>query len=92
METRRGFSKPCGKVALPSRRAGYRTEQHIRGRIGFSLLAVSQYGFRACDIADLLCKGRNWGTQWLNRSLCDECDDPAFSERFNRLDTEFSSR
>ena len=69
-----------------------RTELHIRGRIEFSLLAVSRYGFRACDIADLLCKGRNSVTRWLNRGLCDERDDPVFSEQINHLDAEISRR
>lgn len=69
-----------------------RTERHIRGRIEFSLLAVSRYGFRACDIATILCKGRNSVTRWLNRGLRDEYDDPAFSEQINRLDAEISTK
>ena len=50
------------------------------------------YVFRACDIADLLCKGRNSVTRWLNRGLCDERDDPVFSEQINHLDAEISRR
>ncbi len=69
-----------------------RTERHIRGRIEFSLLAVSRYGFRACDIAAVLRKGRNSVTRWLNRGLCDERNDPSFSEQINRLDAEISSK
>jgi len=56
------------------------------------LLAVSRYGFRACDIADLLCKGRNSVTRWLNRGLCDERDNPVFSKQINHLDAEISRR
>ena len=67
-----------------------RTERHILGRIEFSLLAVSRYGFKACDIAALLCKGRNSVTRWLNRGLRDERSDPKFSERIHRLDEEIS--
>jgi REP element-mobilizing transposase RayT len=70
----------------------FRNEQYIRGRIEFSLVAVSRYGFRACDIAARLCKGRNSVTRWLNRGLCDERDDPEFSERINRLDAEISRK
>jgi len=70
----------------------FRTDQYFRGRIEFSLLAVSRYGFRACDVAALLCKGRNSVTRWLNRGLCYERDDPAFSERVNRLDEKISQR
>ncbi len=51
-----------------------------------------RYGFRARDIADLSCKGRNSVTRWLNRGLCDDRDDPVFSEQINRLDTEISRR
>jgi REP element-mobilizing transposase RayT len=69
-----------------------RAERHIRGRIEFSLLAVSRYGFRACDIAAVLCKGRNSVTRWLNQGLCEERDDPVFSELINRLDAEISSK
>jgi hypothetical protein len=56
------------------------------------VLAVSRYGFRACDIADLLCKGRNSVSRWLNRGLCNERDDPEFSEQINRLDAAISNR
>ncbi len=68
----------------------FRTERHICGRIEFSLLAISRYGFRACDIAAVLRKGRNSVTRWLNRGLCDERDDPVFSEQIDRLDAEIS--
>jgi len=69
-----------------------RTERHIRGRIEFSLLAASRYGFRACDIGAVLCKGRNSVTRWLNQGLCDERDDPSFSEQINRLDAAISTK
>jgi hypothetical protein len=31
-------------------------------------------------------------TRWLNRGLCDERDNPSFSEHINRLDAEISSK
>lgn len=68
-----------------------RSKRLIRGRIEFSLLAISRYGIRACDIAAVLCKGRNSITRWLNQGLCDERDDPVFGEQINRLDAEISS-
>ena len=68
-----------------------RSERLIRGRIEFSLLAISRYGIRACDIAAVLCKGRNSITRWLNQGLCDERDDPVFGEQIDRLDAEISS-
>lgn len=51
-----------------------------------------KYGFRARDIADIRCEGRNSVTRWLNRGLCDERDDPEFNEQINRLDAEISHR
>jgi hypothetical protein len=44
------------------------------------------------DIAAVLCKGKNSVTRWLGRNLCDERDDPSFSEQINRLDAEISSK
>ena len=70
----------------------FRAEQYTRAGTEFSLLAVSRYGFRPCDIAAVVCKGRNSVTRWLNRGLCDERDDPVFSELINRLDAEISSK
>jgi len=67
-------------------------DRPVRGRIEFSLLAVSRYGFRACDIAAVLCKGRKPVTRWLNQGLCDERDNPRFSKQINRLDAEISSK
>jgi len=53
-----------------------RSECLIRGRIELSVLSVSRHGFRACDITELLRKGCNSFTRWLNRGLQQEHCDP----------------
>jgi hypothetical protein len=76
--------------ALNDLASRYRSERHIRARVEFSVIAVSRYGFRGCDIAALLGKGGNSVTRWLNRGLAWERDDPAFSDRLGHLDAAIS--
>ena len=76
-------------VELASR---HRSARHINGRIEFCALAVSRYRLRACDIADLLGKGRNSITRWLNQGLRREQDSPEFAERLDALDSVISRR
>jgi hypothetical protein len=49
-------------------------------------------GILCPDIAADPCKERNSVTRWLYRGLCDERDDPSFSEWINRLDAEISRK
>ena len=69
-----------------------RSTRHITGRIEFCVLAVSRYGFRACEVAALLEKGRNSVTRWLNQGLRQENSDPGFAARLDILDSEISRR
>ena len=68
----------------------HRSKRHIAGRIEFCVLAVSRYGFRACEIAAFLGKGRNSVTRWLNQGLRLEHGDPRFDTRLNALDSKIS--
>jgi hypothetical protein len=70
----------------------HRSAKHITGRIELCVLAVARYGLRACEIADLLDKGRNSVTRWLNQGLRREHDDPRFAARLKMLDSAISRR
>ncbi len=69
-----------------------RSTKHITGRVEFCVLAVSRYGLKSCEIAALLCKGRNSVTRWLNQGLRREHDDPPFASRLDTLDSAISRR
>jgi len=58
----------------------------------FTVLAVTRYGLRACDIAALLGKSGNSVTRWTNRSLSYERDNEEFRARLNVLDASISRR
>jgi hypothetical protein len=68
-----------------------RTRALIEGRIELTLLAVSRYGIRSCDIADLINKHPSSMTRWLNSGVHREREDAVFRERINHLDREISS-
>ncbi len=70
----------------------HRSTEHIRGRIELCVLAISRYGFRACDIAALLGKGRNSITRRLSKGLVKERDDPDFAARIDSLESSISQR
>jgi hypothetical protein len=70
----------------------YRTDRHVDGRVEFTVLAATRYGFRGCDIAALLRKSGNSVTRWINRGLSCERDDEEFRARLNSLDASISSR
>lgn len=67
-----------------------RSTRHLDGRIEFTVLAASRYGLKACDIATVLCKGRNTITRWLNQGLRREQADPEFVARLDELDSAIS--
>ena len=69
-----------------------RSADQTRGRIEFTTLAVGRYGLRVCDVAALLRKHPNSVTNWLNRGLRLERDDPDFRKRLNQLDAAISRR
>jgi len=70
----------------------YRTVRHVNGRVEFTALAVTRYGFRGCDIAALLRKSGNSVTRWINRGLSCERDNEEFRARLDFLDASISKR
>jgi hypothetical protein len=56
-----------------------------------TLLAVSRFGVRSRDIADIIQKYPSSMTRWLNQGLRRERADTAFRERIDRLDRLISS-
>jgi len=69
----------------------YRKPDQIGGRIEFVTLALVRYGFRGCDVAELLRKHGNSVTLWLSKGLSLERSDPEFKRRLDRLDARISS-
>ena len=67
-----------------------RSNDQIRGRIEFATLAISRYGYRVCDVADLILKHRSSITLWLNKGLFTENTNPDFALRLNQLDEQIS--
>ena len=68
-----------------------RTRELIDGRVELTLLAVSRFGVRSRDIADLIQKHPSSMTRWLNQGLSRERTDAVFRERIDRLDGLISS-
>ena len=67
-----------------------RSKCHIRGRIEFATLAISRYGYRVCDVADLIHKHRSSITLWLNKGPFNENKNPRFAHRLDQLDERIS--
>jgi len=53
-------------------------------------LAISRYGYRVCDVADLIFKHRSSITLWFNKGLFTENTNPDFALRLNQLDEQIS--
>lgn len=68
-----------------------RTPDLIEGRIELTFLAVSRYGVRSREIADLIYKHPSSMTRWLNHGVTREREDADFRKRMNRLDRQISS-
>jgi REP element-mobilizing transposase RayT len=68
-----------------------RTRTLVEGRVELTLLAVSRFGVRSRDIADLIQKHPSSMTRWLNQGLKRERMDADFRERIDRLDRLISS-
>jgi len=79
-------TEKCGSVYVAP------IDRHVGGRVEFTVLAVTRYGYRGCDIATLLGKSGNSVTRWINRGLSCERDDEDFRARLNFLDASISSR
>jgi hypothetical protein len=69
-----------------------RSADQTRGRVEFTTLAAGGYGLRVCDVAALLRRHPNSVTNWLNRGLRLEHDDPGFKKRLDQLDAAISRR
>jgi len=69
-----------------------RSADQTRGRVEFITLAAGRYGLGVCDVAALLCKHPNSVTNWLNRGLRLENDDPGFKKRLDELNASISHR
>ena len=69
-----------------------RSGNHIRGRIEFATLAISRYGYRVCDVANLIHKHRSSITLWLNKGLFNENKNPDFARRLDQLDEQISPK
>ena len=67
-----------------------RSKTQIRGRIKFATLAISRYGHRVCNVADLIHKHRSSITLWLNKGLFTENTNPEYALRLNQLDEKIS--
>jgi REP element-mobilizing transposase RayT len=63
-----------------------RSTTQIRGRIEFATLAISRYGYRVSDVADLIHRHRSSITLWFNKGLLTENTEPEFARRVARLD------
>ena len=68
-----------------------RTQRLIEGRIELTLLAISHYGVRSRDIADLIDNHPSSMTRWLNQGIARERDDAVFREHIDRLDRQISA-
>jgi REP element-mobilizing transposase RayT len=68
------------------------SKNQIQGRIEFATLAISRYGYRVCDVADLIHKHRSPITLWLNKGLLAENTSPEFARRLDQLDERISLR
>ena len=68
----------------------FRSSNHTHGRIVFSTLAASRYGFRVCDIAALIGKHGNSVTKWLTEGLRKEGVDTEFNNQLDGLDAAIS--
>ncbi len=84
--------EPASGYGLDELASRHRSTRHLTRRIEFSMLAVSRYGLKACEIAALLGKGRNSVTRWLNEGLRRERHDPRFARRLDAIDAEISRR
>jgi hypothetical protein len=70
----------------------FRSRDQTHGRIVFSTLAASRYGFRVCDIATLIGKHGNSVTKWLAEGLRREGVNPEFKNQLDNLDALISRR
>jgi REP element-mobilizing transposase RayT len=77
-------------LSIPALASRSRSENQIRGRIEFTTLAISRYGYRVCDVAALIQKHRSSVTLWLNKGLSTENTTPEFARRLDRLDQQIS--
>jgi REP element-mobilizing transposase RayT len=68
-----------------------RTFDLTKGRIEITMLAVTRFGLRSTELADLLRKHQSSLTRWLNLGLKQERDDKRFRDRINKLDCEIST-
>jgi len=69
-----------------------RSKGQIQGRVEFATLAISRYGYRVCDVADLIHKHRSSITLWLNKGLLTENTNPEFARRLDQLDEQISRK
>jgi len=70
----------------------FHSSKQIDGRIVLSTVAVSRYGFRACDIAALIGKHGSSATKWLTEVLRKEGVDQEFKSQVDGLDAAISRR
>ena len=70
----------------------FRSSDQTHGRVVFSTLAASRYGFRVCDIAAMIGKHGNSVTKWLTEGLRREGVDPEFESQLDSLDAAISRR
>jgi REP element-mobilizing transposase RayT len=68
-----------------------RTPELTRGRVELTILAVTRFGIRSSDIANLIDKHRSSMTRWLNIGLRRQRDDRGFRLRLDFLDRKISS-
>jgi hypothetical protein len=68
-----------------------RTSDLTEGRIEITMLAVTRFGLRSTELADVLRKHQSSLTRWLNLGLKQERDDKRFRDRINQLDREIST-
>jgi len=85
----RRFERAAG-LTVRDLAARSRSKNQIRSRIEFATLAISRYGHRVCDVADLIHKHRSSITLWLNKGLFTENTNPDFALRLNQLDEKIS--
>ena len=80
----------AARISISQLSSRSRSGIQIRGRIEFSIVAVSRYGYRVCDVATLVKKHRSSVTLWLNKGLAWENTNPDFARRLNLLDERIS--